>query len=189
MPELCPPLADDLSLRPLCEEDRGRICAWMQDLELTQFTVVVPGPNYAPVLNETTSDEYFTALLEDPRRQVWAICKNGLHVGNVGLRELDVKARRAECFVELGEASLKGQGIGTWAMRGLLVEVFFNLELHDLCLGVFEFNVAARKLYTRLGFSECGHYGWHYCDERFHEVLYMRLQKETYFALRDANEA
>ena len=162
--------------------DAARIRRWMADLELIRFIVVVPGPEHGPLLpySVAEADQYVSTLVADPTRRSFAIELDGVHVGNVGLKEWRPGATAAECFIEIGEASARGHGVGTQAMRRLLDIAFFELGLSVVRLGVFAFNANAIALYRRLGFVDEGRYGLHWADGGWHEINAMALDRDRY---------
>lgn len=162
--------------------DATRVRRWMADPAVIKFTVVVPGPEYGPLLPYTTeeADIYLETLVRDPARKSWAIELDGAHVGNIGLKDYAPERPEAECFIELGEKSARGKGVGTRAMVLLLDVAFATLRLERIRLGVFEFNRPAIKLYRALGFVDDGRYGWHYADGRFWDVNAMMLDRNSY---------
>lgn len=173
-----------VSLRPLTLADAPRVRAWMASPEVIRFTVVVPGPEYGPLSPYSTAeaDQYLTTLVGDPTRKSWAVELDGAHVGNVGIKDWLPGASTAECFIELGEDAARGRGVGTRAMRLLLDEAFGSLRLGRVRLGVFEFNHRAIGLYRKLGFADDGHYGWHWVDGRYWEILAMSLERSRWVA-------
>lgn len=175
-----------VTLRPLSVDDRDAIRRWMSDLDVIRFTVLVPGPEYAPVTpySPAAADRYLDALLRAPDRRSFAVCVDGHHVGNVGLKGLDLERRSAECFIELGEAWARGRGAGRAAMSRLLDYAFREVSLLEVRLGVFEFNHPAIRLYRRLGFHRTGRYGLHYAQGRYWEVLGMRMTRERWLGRR-----
>jgi RimJ/RimL family protein N-acetyltransferase len=164
-----------VALRPLTMEDRFGVRRWMSDERVIRFTVLVPGPEYAPAnpYSAVAADRYLRTLIHDPARRSFAITLDGVHVGNVGLKDLDELHGRSECFIEIGDENARGRGVGVQAMRELMRYAYGDLGLHALRLGVFEFNTPAIRLYERLGFERAGNYGWHWADQRFWEVLAM----------------
>jgi RimJ/RimL family protein N-acetyltransferase len=176
--------ADRVRLRPLDEGDRLAVRRWMADPEVIRFTVLVPGPEYAPVspYPPAAADRYLQTLMGDPGRRSFAILLDERHVGNVGLKELDLERGVAECFIEVGERELHGLGVGRRAMELLLEHAFLGLGLDEITLGVFEFNQPARALYERLGFTYVGTYGWHWAGGRFWHVEEMALSREAWLA-------
>jgi RimJ/RimL family protein N-acetyltransferase len=169
--------------------DAGRIRKWMADLAVIKFTVVVPGPEYGPLspYSPEEADQYLETLVRDPARRSYAIELEGAHVGNVGLKDYEPGKPEAECFIELGEKSARGKGVGGRAMRMLLEVAFDTLHLDVVRLGVFEFNVPAIRLYRALGFVDDGRYGWHYADGRFWDVNAMTLSRTRWMALANAH--
>lgn len=182
---------DVVELRPLLHSDREAIRRWMRDPNLIRFTVLVPGPQYAPVepYSSDDADRYLSVLVDDPRRRTLAICWNRRHVGNVGLREIDFEASSAECFVELGEPDARGRGLAKKALRRLFAYAFEELRLSRVRLGVFEFNQNAIGLYRSLGFKPTGSYGRHWADGRYWVVHAMELGREAWMASLTVQEA
>lgn len=156
----------------------------MADPAVIRFTVVVPGPEYGPLLpySAEEADQYLETLVRDPSRKSFAIELNGVHVGNVGLKDWRAGATEAECFIEVGEKAARGRGVGRQAMAQLLEHAFGDLDLERIRLGVFEFNRPAIKLYRALGFVDDGRYGWHFAEGRFWDVNAMVLDRARWLA-------
>lgn len=150
----------------------------MADPSVILFTVLVPGPEYGPVVPyaDAAADRYLDLLVSDPDRRSYAIEVDGVHIGNVGLKGYDWEKRTAECFIEIGEAAMRGKGVGSAAMRALLDIAFDKMHLERVRLGVFEFNVAAIQMYRKLGFVDDGVYGSHWVDGRFWAVDAMLME-------------
>jgi diamine N-acetyltransferase len=77
-------------------------------------------------------------------------------IGGCSLTEVDHRYGRANLVILIGEADARGQGYGTEAVRLLLDVAFTALRLHNIMLGVYEFNRAGRRAYEKAGFQECG---------------------------------
>lgn len=172
----------EVSLRALRATDRLAIRRWMRDPAVINFTVVVPGPDYEPVVPYDTlsADRYLELLIKDPSRRSYAIVADGVHVGNVGLKELDLDAGTSECFIEVGAHGLRRRGVGAAAMRILLGIAFDELGLQTVRLGVFDFNTAAIALYRKVGFVDDGDYGQHFTGGRYHRILAMRVDAPAF---------
>lgn len=171
--------AEPVTLRELSMSDAVCVRRWMADPALIRLTVVVPGPEHGPLLPYTVAeaDGYLRTLVCDPTRRSWAIELGGLHVGNIGIKDWHQGASGAECFIEIGEATARGRGIGASALRQLLDIAFGALELEYVRLGVFAFNAPAIALYRKLGFLDEGRYGWHWVDGGYCEINAMALQR------------
>jgi len=175
-------------LRRLRMSDRARVRRWMADPRVIGFTVLVPGPEYGPLepYDDDSADRYLELLVKDPDRRSFAIEVGGVHVGNVGLKNHDFDNGVAECFIEIGEVALHGQGVGALAMARVLDVAFDELRLRRVRLGVFEFNAPAIRLYQKLGFADDGPYGSHWVDGRFHVVKAMQTDARTWALHRPA---
>jgi RimJ/RimL family protein N-acetyltransferase len=158
----------------------------MADLRVIAFTVVVPGPEYGPVdpYDAPSADRYLELLLRDPDRRSYAILRDGFHVGNVGLKQIDLQRGTSECFIEIGELSARRHGVGLAAMSQLLDIAFDELRLRSVRLGVFEFNAPAIGLYKKLGFIDDGRLGDHWVDGRFWAVNAMRIDALDWYRMR-----
>lgn len=167
-------------LRPLRLLDRDRVCRWMSDPYVIQHSFVVPGPSSLPsdFFTLAYAARYFDLLFTDASRRTYAILYNAKHIGNVGLKDIDQSRGHAECFIEIGEKSLRGRGIGQTAMAHLLNIGFGKLGLLTIELEVLEFNVAAIQIYQKLGFRKLASSSWHY-DEfgMYWRVLRMGLER------------
>lgn len=178
----------DVMLRPLKMSDRLSVRRWMADPAVIDFTVVVPGPEYGPVepYDAASADDYLEVLVNDPERRSYAIIVDGVHVGNVGLKSIDLRRRTSECFIEIGEVSQRRRGVGMLAMAQLLDVAFGELGLSHVRLGVFEFNAAAIALYRRIGFVDDGTLGSHYLRGRYYTIKGMRIDATSWAATKQA---
>jgi len=85
-------------------------------------------------------------------RQVWyAIILQGEHIGNCGLKNLDLNKKECELWIYVGEQKMRGKGIGKKATV-MLIEKAKELGYHTIYLHVADFNHVAIKMYSSLGF-------------------------------------
>jgi RimJ/RimL family protein N-acetyltransferase len=181
-------LQQNLLIRFLRMSDCLAIRRWMADIDLVRYTVVVPEPKYATNIPYSLedADRYLVGMLNAPDRVTFAIECNGIHIGNMGLKEIKPESRVSECFIEICDPSLRRQGIATWAMTRLLDYALFEREFIEVTLGVMEFNRPAIGLYQRLGFQSCGDYGCHWADGQFWRVLKMKIGQTEWACTREA---
>jgi RimJ/RimL family protein N-acetyltransferase len=170
--------ASSLMLRPLEPCDNVNVCRWMSYPYIVQNSFVIKSPKIVPHDFGTYdyATRYFDMLITDRRRKTFAIMFSGIHIGNIGLKEINPEKLSAECFIEIGETQFRGHGLGTIAMGQLLDYAFINRGLLEVELEVLEFNAPAIKVYDSLGFRLKGHSGWHY-DEygQYWRVLKMAI--------------
>lgn len=169
---------DKIILRPLEANDKNKLCQWMNDPYVIEHSFIVPGPSSLPSDFYTINyaSRYFDLLLNDPLRLTYAIMYNNTHIGNIGLKDINTERYFAECFIEIGEPNLRGRGIGRSALRQLIAIGAKTVALKIIELDVLEFNVAAIRLYERLGFVPIPSAAWHYdAFGMYWNVLRMRL--------------
>ncbi len=77
-------------------------------------------------------------------------------IGLTSLTEIGTPPGTATFRILLGEAGDRGRGLGEEVSRLMLGHAFDDLGMERVALDVFEYNLAARRLYTRLGFQETG---------------------------------
>ncbi len=74
-------------------------------------------------------------------------------VGTIELREINKKNKVGRiCRFLIGEESVRGNGIGTLALKEILRIGFTELNFEKITLGVFDFNLGAIKCYENAGF-------------------------------------
>ncbi|MCJ7668410.1 MAG: GNAT family N-acetyltransferase [Anaerolineae bacterium] len=86
-------------------------------------------------------ERWFERHLNDEKSRIFAIeTEKGVHIGNIGLHEIDYKDGKATLGIMIGEKGHWDQGYGTAAICTLLRFAFQELNLHRVSLEVFEFN-------------------------------------------------
>jgi len=138
-----------LSLRPLELQDADAIFRWHSDPELFEHLV----GDYRPVQRENVREWLARRMASSDIERNYAICRSGEHVGNLYLRDIDWEKGCAELHIFIGDASNRGQGIGTEAMRLALDQAFGALALKEVFLHVLATNQSAIRLYERCGFT------------------------------------
>jgi UDP-2,4-diacetamido-2,4,6-trideoxy-beta-L-altropyranose hydrolase len=119
---------------------------WLQDASLRHDFLL---------LGDVTAEgnlEYFRRATSDTTQRIYAIQVDGVHVGNAGIRGIDLETRSGEVWMYLGDASVRGEGVGSAATMLLLDEAFRCLGLALVRLHVGDFNAKAIAMYARLGF-------------------------------------
>lgn len=163
------------AIRP---EDHGIITEWYQDAQfLRQYDSSPAAPR--------TEKELATMFEEEQKRSDgFTFAVRLLDSGRIiGILQFDgIAWTHGTSFVSIGigQAADRGQGYGREAMALGLRFAFDELNLHRVCLTVFSYNDAARRLYEGLGFKHEGTYREHLLrdGERHHMLLYGLLRRE-----------
>lgn len=74
-------------------------------------------------------------------------------VGSTYLRDIDMKNKKAEFGIFIGEDSARGRGIGSESVKLTIKYAFEELKLHKVFLRVFANNIQAIKAYEKAGFE------------------------------------
>lgn len=180
---------EKVKLNAVREEDMETIAEWYQD---TAFLRLYDSQPAAP-LSEKQLAERLQKRQEDPNTFLFAIRLVDTN-RIIGLLELDgVAWTHGTSFVSIGvgEEADRGQGYGREAMRLLLHFAFHELNLHRICLTVFDYNTAAITLYERLGFQREGTFREHLLrDGQRHDMyLYGLLRREWEEALAEGPQS
>jgi len=140
-------------LSPVAPEDAELWARWLNDL-----AVSLPLGDEAYItygIERAQQDVRETAQRQD---HVFTIVEkeSGRAVGRCLLFAVNPVDRCAMVGIFIGEGDSRGKGYGQEAMR-LLLDFSFNLlNLHNIMLGVFDFNERAIHAYQSLGFHEIG---------------------------------
>ena len=82
--------------------------------------------------------------------------ENNMDIGSVYLRDIDLKNRKAEFGIFIGENIARGKGSGTKATKRIIEYGFKELKLNKIFLRVFADNLRAIASYKKAGFEEEG---------------------------------
>jgi RimJ/RimL family protein N-acetyltransferase len=142
---------DKLRLRALTEEDLDQTRMWINDPVTAQLM------DHVRPVAELNHRAWYQRIVTDPAQVVFAVesTMSAVHIGNCGLKDIDVQARRAELWMYLGE-SYRGKGYGTHACWALCQYGFTWLNLHRIFLHVLASNLPAIALYEKVGFKREG---------------------------------
>jgi len=141
-------------LRPIERDDLPRFVEWFGDPEVRRHLL-----HYLP-FSLAQEERWFENLQERLERRedvVLAIeTAEGVHIGSIGLEDIDWKDRNAELGISIGEKTYWDQGYGTDAIRTLLGLAFRQMNLHRVFLRVDADNTRGIRCYEKAGFRREG---------------------------------
>lgn len=117
---------------------------WMQNEELKKSFL------FARTVTPETHKRWFEQLENDHTQKVMAITFNGVHVGNVGLKNINNLHRNAEVWIYIGNENFRGKGIAKNSLlkfTGLL-----SGNLNKVYAHIADFNYQSLKLFLGSGF-------------------------------------
>jgi len=145
-------LGKRVRLRAIEREDIPTFLKWLNDPQVQRYLGRTPFP-----LSFAEEERWFERELNTEKSRIFAIeTGKGVHIGNIGLHEIDYKDGKATLGIMIGEREYWDQGYGTDAVRTLLGFAFQELNLHRVSLEVFEFNQRAMRCYEKCGFRHEG---------------------------------
>lgn len=172
-------IEDDFYFRPLQAFDLdGRWPFWFNDPEVTRYQAKGFYPN-----TREAQQKYYESLLESRTDVVLAIIdrSSGLHIGNVGLHQIDALHRSAILGIVLGEKSVWGHGIGARSWRAITKYGFTVLNLHKICATVFGDNEKSLKCALGAGFEVEGRQkGQIFKNGHYVDLIHVGLLKENW---------
>jgi diamine N-acetyltransferase len=161
-------------LGPFVREQIPLYTGWFNNFD-TLRTQGEPTPQ--PMTVETTTrwyEEYVTGRADTHWFTVYERLTRQ-PIGWTELKDVDHQSRSAEFALMIGEPSARGKGYGTEVTRLMLDYGFTALNLHNIHLYYFEFNIAGRRAYEKSGFREYARRREsHFMGGRFWDTVYMQ---------------
>jgi RimJ/RimL family protein N-acetyltransferase len=107
--------------------------------------------------------------------------KDGQHIGNTNLFNVQPENRCAELGIMIGEKSCWSRGYGTDALRTLLRFGFEEMNLHRIALNVYAFNERGIACYRKVGFIEEGRMRERiYTEGAYHDLIWMSVLRREW---------
>lgn len=139
---------------------------WMQDETLRKDFML------SFIVTSDSHRQWFHRYSEDESQQIWAIYADQVHIGNIGLKSIDLIHKKAEVWIYIGDRTAKCKGIGQTSCRLLFKDLKFqSFGLHKIYCHVAEWNIASQKMFLKSGFALEGILK----DEMFFEEKFVTL--------------
>jgi len=154
--------------------DLERNHRWMNDRAVTRFLSARYPLSLAAEEEWMRGRAVKMMSFEDP---FFAIeTKEGRHIGNTNLFNVQAENRCAELGIMIGEHDCWSKGYGADALRVLLTFGFEEMNLHRIALNAFAFNERAIACYRKVGFVEEGRERERiFTEGAYHDLLCMSV--------------
>ena len=139
-----------ISIRKFERIDIPKKVEWINNPENNQFL------HYDIPISVEGTEKWFDSHEGETTRFDAVIEADSVPVGTIGLLEIDRKNSKAEYYIAMGETEYKGKGVAKEASRLILSYGFEELGLNRIYLFTEVENVAAQKLFERVGFAREG---------------------------------
>lgn len=159
-------------LRELERSDLDRTLDWMNRSDI-RTAIRIRGP-----VTRGSQEVWFERLQKSRDRIVYAICltENNRHVGNVSLDHIEPGDRNARFSIFVADQETRGRGIGSRAMRLLMLDAFHNRGLAKIWCKTTAGNQEVLDFYAKLGFRIEGTLRRHECiDGEFVDKILLGL--------------
>lgn len=108
---------------------------------------------------------------------------DGVHIGNIDLRNVQPENRTAELGVMIGDKRYWSRGYGSDAVRALVGFAFRMMNLQRVYLHTYEYNNRAQQAFKKAGFTEEGRLRRHlFVDGRYWDVIVMGCLRDEFEA-------
>lgn len=151
-----------LFFRPLIESDAVQAYAdWLNDSDVNR---------YLETRHEVQTVESCRVFIrncnQDPLSHLFGIFlrKNGKHIGNAKLGNVNLYYARAELSLFIGEKSCRGKGLGKEIVRALTRYGFDSLGLERVQAGCYEKNWQSLGVFLNAGYTVEGFFRHHVID-------------------------
>lgn len=145
-------IKNNVELRKITKEDTDNIVKWRNKPEVKK--------NFCIQDDLTRQDHlrWFTNKIQTGEVEQFIIIDRTTNspVGSTYLRDIDMKNKKAEFGIFIGEDSARNKGIGTDTASLMLQYGFKELQLNKIFLRVFSDNLRAIRAYEKVGFTNEG---------------------------------
>jgi len=125
---------------------------WFNDLAVRKYLF--------PTTPSLVSDieVWLRSIADDERYEYWFLVEpiTGIHIGHVGLSNIDFQNRIAEIGIVIGNKEYWNRGLGTYAVNWLIEYAFRERKLTKLRALIHKDNATSIKIFTKIGFVKSG---------------------------------
>ena len=169
--------SQNIHLSPIQKEHSETLFNWINNRELVLYNAP-----YKPVM-EQNHEAWMNLIASKKDVHIFGIRENESKklIGSCQLYSINLHSRNAELQIRIGEASQRGKGYGSDAVKLLLQFGFNDLNLHRIYLHVFSDNTAAIKSYLKCSFITEGELRQSvFIDGKYSDVTVMSILKEEF---------
>lgn len=172
-----------LYFRALERDDAPIVSGWLNDPEVRIFLRRVHP------LNLQTEIDFIDSVAKDQSSlgMMMVLRESDRPIGVAGLHNVDLRNRKAEFGISIGEKDCWSQGYGVEATKLILGHAFGTLNMHRIVLFVYAYNERGIRCYEKVGFRKEGTLRQdQYHEGRYWDTIVMAMLRDEWQALRDA---
>lgn len=165
---------DNIILNIFEEKHLEQTLKWVNDL------VIMACINRVLPVTMSEHKEWYQNIIRDKRQVIFAIedAGDGSHLGNCGLKDIDLRSKKAELWIYLGKDNIS-KGKGKNAVDALVRYGFDYLNLNRIYLYTLDFNKKAIRAFGKSGFLQEGVFRQDvYINGEYHDTVRMAVLRD-----------
>lgn len=157
---------------------------WINDPEVVEFL------QFEPPMSIEDEEIWFQHMIQSKDRTFVIETKEGRPIGNIGLVGMDLRNRKTEVGIMIGEKDMWSQGYGSDAMVVLLRYLFDEMDINRVGLYVDVGNHRALRSYEKCGFSREGVVRqYRFKDGRYLDSVQMSILQQDWASRKEAERS
>ena len=163
-------------LSPIDINDAEKFTVWLNDVEiLTNLQL------YGSTIGLESERDFLSNLSKEHNYSIIDLEKEEL-IGNCGFLDIDHVNQSAETGIFIGNKDYWNKGYGTEALSLLVDYGFKALNLHNIMLRVYEFNIRGIMCYEKIGFKHIGkRRDALHRNLAKHDIIYMDILPDDFY--------
>lgn len=139
-------------LKPMMLKEAPAFLRWFADKEVIKY---IGNQNTGLTLEK--EKDYIKRIPAKKEQVAWSIhTTDGVHIGSTDLHSLNLKNKKTEWGILIGDKDYWNQGYGQDTLKTVMRYCFNKLKLHRFGLSVYEGNIGGIRCYTKCGLKKEG---------------------------------
>lgn len=134
-----------IELRDFSEIHLSNTFKWMQNEKLKNSFLL------DKEITKEGHNQWFQSVMKDSEQRIFAIIHQDMHIGNIGLKDIDAKNKKAETWIYIGDHRFKGKGLAAKSL--ICLNQKYIGEFEKLYAQVADFNIASIKTFSKAGYK------------------------------------
>lgn len=172
-----------VTLAPLEREHLPNFCRWSRDPHGMRYLGITQP------LSMTEEEKWYDRIVAAPSNVIWAILREGQHIGSTSLDDIDWRNRNAVSGTWIGDTAHHGRGFGRETMRLRTAYAFQELGLEKVMTIILADNTPSRRAAESAGYRQCGLRRRHvFRGGQWHDLWLGELLRDEWLAARELSE-
>lgn len=134
-----------IKLRDFSENHLSKTFKWMQNENLKNSFLL------DKEITREGHGHWFKQIKDDNEQRIFAIIYQDTHVGNIGIKNIDGKNKKAETWIYIGDSGFKGKGFAAKSL--VYLNERFHGEFQKFYAQIADFNIASIKTFSNAGYK------------------------------------